>query len=328
MATPRRRGMRTTPAAIRVRGLRKEYSSFRKSVAALDGIDLEVRSGDIFGFLGPNGAGKTTTLRILATVFAPSAGTAEVNGHDVVREALAVRAAIGYVPENSGDYPLLTGLQNMLYWAKLEDVEPDVSRERAKALLAEFGLAEAMDRKVKTYSHGMRKRLLMAQALVHDPEVLLLDEPAGGLDPQGIHFFREVALRLQKQGKTVFLSSHILSEVQQTCRTVGVIVRGRMVAIEPIDALLKRIGAQIPFRVEIDCEGTTPALLDELHQIPGVRSARSTQSGVEIDADPGAAVVDRATRMLVAGNVSIKAIRPVEPTLEDAFLSLTGGGPT
>jgi len=323
----RRLSMATNDAIV-VEGLSMRYPGKRGGIEALSNVEFAVQRGDVFGFLGPNGAGKTTTLRILATVFAPSAGTAEVNGHDVVREALAVRAAIGYMPENPGDYPLLTGLQNLLYWARLEDVEPDVSRERAKTLLSEFGLAEAMDQKVKTYSHGMRKRLLMAQALVHDPAVLLLDEPAGGLDPQGIHFFREVALRLQKQGKTVLLSSHILSEVQQTCHTVGVIVRGRMVTVEPIDALLKRIGAHVPLRVEIECEGATLALVDELHQIPGVRLARSTQSGVEIEADPGAAVVDKATRVLVAGSVSIKAIRPVEPTLEDAFLSLTGDGPT
>lgn len=315
-------------AAIRMRGLRKRYPAFRESVDALRGVDLEVARGDVFGFLGPNGAGKTTALRILATVFPPTAGTAEVNGHDVVREALAVRAAIGYMPENTGDYPLLTGLQNLLYWAKLQDVEPDVARERAKALLGEFGLAEAVDQKVKTYSHGMRKRLLIAQALVHDPEILLLDEPAGGLDPQGIHFFREVVLRLQKQGKTVFLSSHLLSEVEQTCRTVGVIVRGRMVTVKPIDALLQTIGVHAPCKVEIECEGLNPALVDALERIPGVRFARSTQSGVEIEADPGADVVDKATRILVAGNARIKAIRPTESTLEDAFLSLTGGAET
>ncbi len=287
--------MRVTSPAVRVQGLRKRYPSFREPVDALVGVDFDVAKGDVFGFLGPNGAGKTTTLRILATVLAPTGGSAEVDGHDVVRDPMAVRTVVGYMPERSGAYPLLTGLQNLVYWGRLQDVDGGRLRERAQALLAELGLEEAADRKVKTYSHGMAKRLLMAQALIHDPRILLLDEPAGGLDPQGIRFFRDLVRRLQGEGKTIFLSSHILSEVEQTCTTVGIIHRGKMVVVDRMDALRQRIGEGAVARIEIACDPPPPAAMQAILAVPKVRAAHPTPEGIVVEAEAGAEVADEVT---------------------------------
>jgi ABC-2 type transport system ATP-binding protein len=295
-------------------------------VDALAGVDFEVARGDIFGFLGPNGAGKTTTLRILATVLTPSGGTAEVDGHDILREPMSVRGAIGYMPEKPGAYPLLTGLQNLVYWGHLQDMDGSNLRERAKTLLAELGLEEAADRKVKTYSHGMSKRLLMAQALIHDPSILLLDEPAGGLDPQGIRFFRDLVRKLQGRGKTIFLSSHILSEVEQTCTTVGIINRGKMVVVDRMDALRQKIGAGGLSRLEIQCDIPSQPVVQQLMNIPKLRMVYQLPDGIRVEAEPGADVADEVTRVLVMNHVRIRAVKPTEVTLEDAFMSLLGGG--
>ena len=315
-------------AAIRVRGLKKRYAAFRKPLDALLGVDLEIARGDAFGFLGPNGAGKTTTIRILATILSPTAGSAEVGGHDIREDPMAVRSLIGYMPENAGGYPLMTGQDNLLYWARLQDITGSGARERAKSLLATVGLEEAAGQKVKTYSHGMKKRLLMASALIHDPEILLLDEPAGGLDPQGIRFFRDLIHGLRQKGKTVFLSSHILSEVEQTCSTIGIIQKGRMVAVDRVEAIRQRVGAVAPARVEVDCDPPSASTVQLLRQIPKVRMVWSTPAGILVEAEPGADVADEITRVLVTDHVRIRAIRPFEPTLEDAFLSLLGGAPS
>ncbi len=311
--------------AIRVQGLRKRYAGFRSSVDALQGVDFDVPKGEVFGFLGPNGAGKSTTLKILATVLSPGGGTAEVNGHDIRREPMEVRGDIGYMPEKSGAYPLLSGYQNLVYWGHLQDLDGSGLKDRARALLKELGLEEAADRKVKTYSHGMSRRLLMAQALIHDPPVLLLDEPASGLDPQGIRFFRDLVRKLQGDGKTIFLSSHILSEVEQTCTTVGVIHKGKMLAVDRMDALRNRIGAGAMTRVEVECDIPSQPVVQQLMAIPKVRMVYQLPDGIRVEAEQGADVADEIARVLVTNHVKLRAVKPTEATLEDAFMSLLGG---
>jgi ABC-type multidrug transport system ATPase subunit len=295
-------------------------------VDALQGIDFDVPKGEVFGFLGPNGAGKTTTLRILATVLSPSGGTARVDGHDILRDPMAVRGSVGYVPESSGAYPLMTGHQNLVYWGHLQDMDGPGLKDRARALLGELGLEEAADRKVKTYSHGMRKRLLVAQALIHDPPILLLDEPAGGLDPQGILFFRNLLRKLQEQGKTIFLSSHLLSEVERTCGTIGIIHKGKMIAVDRMEALQHRIGAAAPTRVVVECDIPTQSVVQQLAAIPKVKIVYTLQDGIRVEAESGVDITDEVTRILVANQIRIRAIKPMEPTLEDAFMSLLGRG--
>ncbi len=319
--------MHIAPTAIHVVGLKKRFSGLHNAVDALAGVDFDVNRGDIFGFLGPNGAGKTTALRILATVLTPTGGTAEVNGHDIRIDPMVVRGCIGYMPEKPGAYPLMSGVQNLVYWGHLQDMDGSALKDRARALLKELGLEEAADRKVKTYSHGMAKRLLMAQALIHDPPILLLDEPAGGLDPQGIRFFRDLVKRLQGEGKTVFLSSHILSEVEQTCTTVGIIHRGKMLAVDRMDALRQRIGASTLAQVDVECDIPAQSVVQQLMAIPKVKMVYQLPDGIRVEAETGADISDRVAQVLVLNHVKLRAVKPAEPTLEDAFMRLLGDEP-
>ncbi len=308
---------------IDVQGLTKVYGRARGNGArALDKATFTVPDRSIFGFLGPNGAGKTTTIRILATILEPTSGTATVQGHDVRLEPLAVKVAIGYMPEVPGYYPTMTAEQHLDYWGQFYHMAPQERRSRGKELLDLVGLGAERTKKVKAYSHGMLKRLGLAQALLHDPPVLILDEPAGGLDPHGIIFFRNLMKELNRGGKTILLSSHILSEVAQTCTHVGVIDKGKVVAVDTTEGLESRIGGG-GVRCLVEAPNVPDAALRGLLDIRHVKDVSRTDWGlvVTMDSDARAAV----NAFLVGLGVPVSGIKLAEVTLEDAFLALTGG---
>ena len=310
---------------IEVRGLTKVYTRTRGDGAkALDGATFTVPDRSVFGFLGPNGAGKTTTIRILATILEPTQGTATIEGHDIRSEPLAVKIAIGYMPEYPGYYPTMTAEEHLDYWGRFYRMSREERAKRGKELLGLVGLGEERTKKVKAYSHGMLKRLGLAQALLHDPPVLILDEPAGGLDPYGIIFFRKLVKDLNREGKTILLSSHILSEVAQSCSHVGVIDTGKIVAVDTTEALLSRVGGG-GVRCLIEAPNVPDAALRGLLDISHVKDVQRTDWGliVTMDKDARAAV----NAFLVGLGVPVMGVKLAEFTLEDAFLSLTGGGP-
>ena len=311
---------------IDVQGLTKIYSRARGDGAkALDGVTFTVPDRSIFGFLGPNGAGKTTTIRILATILEPTEGTATIQGHDIRSESLAVKVAIGYMPENPGYYPTMTAEEHLDYWGQFYRMEKEDRRTRGRELLDLVGLGEERTKKVKAYSHGMLKRLGLAQALLHDPPVLILDEPAGGLDPYGIIFFRNLMKDLNRQGKTILLSSHILSEVAQTCTHLGVINRGKIVAVETTEGLLSRIGGG-GVRCLIEAPNVPDAALRGLLDIRHVKDVQRTDWGLVVTMDKDARASVNA--FLVGLGVPVAGVKLAEVTLEDAFVALTGGGLT
>jgi ABC-2 type transport system ATP-binding protein len=213
---------------VRVEGLVKDFRPGfglrRKRV--LDGITLSVREGEIFGFVGPNGAGKTTTLKVLLGLIRPTAGHAEILGHPV-RET-SFRRHIGFLPENPSFYEYLTGREFLRFYARLSGVERRRRDERVELLLAWVGLAHAAGARLRTYSKGMLQRIGIAQALVHDPSVVFLDEPMSGLDPLGRKDIRDLILRLRDEGKTVFMNTHILHDVELLCDRVAILVGGRI----------------------------------------------------------------------------------------------------
>ena len=308
---------------IVVEGLAKTYAGGRKASArALDGVTFQVPDRSIFGFLGPNGAGKTTTIRILATILEATAGKAAIAGHDVREEALKVKATIGYMPEYPGFYPTMNAAQHLDYWGQFYRMSKADRRRRSKELLELVGLAEHRDKKVKAYSHGMHKRLGLAQALLHDPPVLILDEPAGGLDPHGIIFFRNLMRQLNHDGKTIFLSSHILSEVQQTCTHLGVIHRGKIVAEGSSEEIQAKLGGAAAPKALVEARDVPDAIVAGLRERPHVTDVARTDWGllVSMDADVRADV----NRYLVAQGVMVLGLKLAETTLEDAFLALTG----
>ncbi len=309
---------------IEIDALVKVYDG-RKGTRALDQVSLEVARGDLFGFLGPNGAGKTTTLRILATLLAPTAGTARIDGHDIREDPLAVREIIGYAPESPGFYPGLTGEDHLQYWAEFYGVPRVERRTRAQELLELMGLQEAGDRKLKAYSHGMRQRLALAQSLLNDPPVLILDEPAGGLDPAGMRFFRGLLKRFSSQGKTIFLSSHLLSEVEMTCKTVGVIHRGRMVEVSSLADLQRRIAGSREVVLKVETDGLTEEAVEAVRDLEGVVEATTSETQLLVKLEPGSDLAADVNAALLAHGTRVRSLRTEEVRLEDVFVALTEG---
>jgi ABC-2 type transport system ATP-binding protein len=253
-------------ATIRTEGLTKRYGEF----TAVDHLDLEVSPGEVFGLLGPNGAGKTTTILMLLGLSEPSEGRAEVVGLDPTRHPLEVKRRVGYMPDNVGFYGTLTGRENLRYTARLNGVVGTEAEGRIDALLEQVGLAGAADDRVDTYSRGMRQRLGIADALVKDPEVMILDEPTVAIDPEGVAEVLALIRSLSRdRGVTMLLSSHLLQQVQSVCDRVGLFVAGRMVAQGPMAELAERL-ATGPVTVEVGVHPNDHDVEEMLRAVPGV----------------------------------------------------------
>ncbi len=225
------------PPAIETRRLSQSFGDFE----AVKNLTFSVAAGEVFGFLGHNGAGKTTTIQMLTTLAAPASGQAWVAGHDLLADPLSVRRAIGYVPENVRLYDTLTTRENLTFFARLSGLEDEVaSVEEALRFLAIEDLA---DRRVGTFSKGMRQRVGLAQAILHRPEVLFLDEPSSGLDPMGMKTLRSLIVRLnQEWGMTIFMNTHLISEIAKTCTSIGVLNHGQMVFHDTLEKVTERYG--------------------------------------------------------------------------------------
>jgi ABC-2 type transport system ATP-binding protein len=258
---------RSGTPAIRTKGLTKRYGTF----TAVDKLDLTVRHGEVFGLLGPNGAGKTTTILMLLGLSEPNEGAARVLDLDPARNPLAVKRHVGYLPDNVGFYGGMTGRQNLRYTAKLNGIEKKVTEERIDQLLARVGLADAADNRVDTYSRGMRQRLGLADVLVKDPSIVILDEPTTAIDPAGVVEVLDLVRELARDGAAVLLASHLLHQVQQVCDRVGIFVNGKLVASGRMDNLAEQLGTG---RVHIEFSADAP--LDALrHAAAGVRGVTS-----------------------------------------------------
>lgn len=220
--------------AVSTSGLSKSYGS----AVVLQPLSLDVPKGEVFGFLGHNGAGKTTTIRLLTTLLAPTTGSARIAGHDIATDPLRVRAAIGYLPENVRLYDRFTTRENLTFFARLSGVKnpADAVRETLDFL----DIAPLADRRVGTFSKGMRQRVGLAQAILHHPEVLFLDEPTSGLDPIGVRQLREIIEKLHGRGMTVFMNTHLLSEVARSCTSIGVLAHGKLVFHDTMQAVAEK----------------------------------------------------------------------------------------
>src|SRR6056297_705069 len=297
--------------AIELDGLRKEYSD----VVALDGVDLTVDEGEVFGFLGPNGAGKSTTINILLDFVRPTAGSASVLGHDVHEESEAIRKRIGVLPEGYDVYERLTGREHMEFVIESKDADDD-----PKELLERVGVADAMDRKAGGYSKGMKQRLVLAMALVGEPDLLILDEPTTGLDPNGAREMRELIREESERGATVFFSSHILSQVEAVCDTVGILQNGQLIAKDTVEGLRDAQGDMTMVVTVGDTDGIDAAL-DEIRRLPSV-------SGAQLDTDRVTVSCDRDAKMAVLNafednGIPVEDFETQEASLEDLFSSYT-----
>ena len=302
---------------IEARGLVREF----KNVHAVQGIDLTVAPGEIYGFLGPNGAGKSTTVHMLTTLLPPTAGTATVAGHDVVKEGPKVRASIGAALQEAALDPFLTGREHLRLQSALHGLSKKQRSERGDELLTRVGLTRAADRKVQTYSGGMKRRLDLALALVHKPRILFLDEPTTGLDPQSRSaLWGEVGRLAKEEGVTVFLTTQYLEEADVLADRVGIIDHGKIVAEGTPTALKAEIG-----RSTVEAAPADPSQAARLSSVLG-RFGEATQASpgmVAVRLD-GAGDLADIVRTLDAQGVKVENLRLHAPSLDDVFLAKTG----
>lgn len=300
---------------IQVDGLTKDYGARR----AISDLTFDAEQGEIVGFLGPNGAGKTTTMRILTGYMPPTDGTAMVAGYDVVEESLEVRKRVGYLPETVPLYTDMTALEYLKFMADLRHI-PN-SRERAYETLEQVNLSDRADGYVGNFSKGMRQRLGLGQALIHRPEVLILDEPTIGLDPAQVVEIRKV-IRDIGRDRTVLLSTHILTEAQQICDRVLIINKGTIVAEDTPDNLQSRlVGSQ---RVSVRVRGDSDGLADKIRKIKGVRDVSANSDGsVEFEFAAGQDARPQVAKAVVQGGYELLEMRALGMSLEEIFLQLT-----
>ena len=299
-------------------------------VTAIDGVTLQIHRGELFGLLGPNGAGKTTTIRILCTLLAPTAGTARVWEFDVVRDPAQVRRHIGVVLTGErAVYWRLTGRENLEYFAALHRVPAVQARRRIAALLDLVELTPRADDLVERYSTGMRQRLALVKALLHDPPVLLLDEPTTGLDPQAARNARDLVRRLHRdEGKTIILTTHYMEEADQLCERVGIIDRGRIIALDTPQALKRAQQQRTALRLEV--EGPAPRAAALVQALPGVGQVTVVEQPGDSIWDVTVELADinetlpQAVQILSGQGLRVRHLRVQDVSLEDVFIALTG----
>ncbi len=291
---------------------------FGKSTA-VDHVSFEVQGGEIFGFLGPNGAGKTTTTRMLTGVIPPDTGTATILGHDIRSEPVLAKQGFGVVPETSNAYMDLTAWQNLMLMGELYGLPRSRAEQRSSDLLGMVGLLERKDQKVQAYSKGMKQRLILAMALIHEPELLFLDEPTSGLDVQSTQMILALLRDLNRQGTTIFLTTHNMEEANRLCHRVGIIRAGKIVAIDAPEKLKTAIDRVHKIEVSFDREISG----DALSGLNSVTSANRTGDKWQITTQDKDATIRSLVTFSQQNSAAIVTLNTLAPSLDDAFLRLT-----
>jgi ABC-2 type transport system ATP-binding protein len=310
---------------IETRDLRKSFVAGKgrkgATVEAVRGVNLLVAEGEIFGFLGPNGAGKTTTLRMLATLLAPDSGDATIAGVDVRANPAEVRRRVGYVAQGGGTWDEVNAREELVLQARMHGLSKAEADRRATAALDAFQLTEYAERRCKTYSGGQRRRVDVALGVIHTPQVLFLDEPTGGLDPQSrAHMWDEVR-RLRKEGMTIFLTTHYLEEADALCDRIAIIDHGEIVAEGTPDALKREISGDA---LAVTMSGSIPLAAEVLEGQPFVHKLEILEHGLRLYVESGATAIPQVLRALEGAGLEMEAIELHRPSLDDVFLTKTG----
>ena len=333
----------TAAAAVEVRGLVKEFEKGRRTLwqrmrgapdlrtrfRAVDGIDLTVERGEIFGLLGPNGAGKTTTMRMISTLLEPTAGTITVLDVDVAKEPRRVRSSLGAMLSGERSlYWKLTARENLEYFAALYHVPPKDTKARVESSLDAVRLSDRSDDYVEKFSTGMRQRLALARALLPDPPLIILDEPTVGLDPQSSRDLRDRVRDLRAQGRTILLTTHYMEEADQLCDRVAIIDHGKIVALDSPTALKRTIRAEEIVRLDIGLAGDGAGIVERLGRAGTVARSERHNGTLSLTVHCASAreLVPAAFDAAHAAGATVQHVEVVPVTLEDVFLSLTGRG--
>jgi len=298
--------------AIELRGLTKHYGD----VTALEGVDLTVDEGEIFGFLGPNGAGKSTTIDILLDFVRPTAGEAQVFGMDSQEKTLGVRRRTGVLPDGFHVYDRLTGRQHIQFVVESKEADDDPID-----VLERVGIADAADRKTGGYSKGMRQRLALGMALTGDPDLLILDEPSTGLDPAGAREIREIVREESDRGTTIFFSSHVLSQVEAVCDRVGILRAGELIAVDTVEGLRDAAGTEARLKITVD--GIDDDAMDAIRALDGVSRVSLSDSQLTVAVSDGSKTA--VLSALEDRGVTVHDFETDESSLEELFISYTEG---
>ncbi len=302
--------------AIKANNLTKRFGDF----TAVDHLDFEVKNGEIFGFLGPNGAGKTTTVRMLTGIIKPDAGNVSIMGIDIRQDPIRAKQVIGVVPEMSNAYTELTAWNNLQFMAELYGVPKKDARQRAEELLVKFDLYEQKDHKVRTFSKGMKQKLILSMSLMNDPEILFLDEPTSGLDVMSARLIKDMMREFREEGKTIFLTTHDMGEANQVCNRIAVIDHGKIAAIDAPEKLKMKVGGlgglEISFNMPVD--------ISDFHTIPGVTDVRISGNKLQFYTDEPGRMVGRMVDYSRSNGLEIVTLNTLTPTLEDVFIKLIG----
>jgi len=311
---------------VEARGLVKRYgdpsAGSGRGLEAVKGLSFAIRQGEIFGFLGPNGAGKTTTISMLSCLLEPTAGAAVVAGYDVVKASREVKRRIGLVPQELALYPTLSARDNLDYFGRIYGLRGRALRQRVDEVLEMVGLTERAKSAVETYSSGMKRRLNIAAGLLHRPEVLFLDEPTVGVDPQSRNAIFEHVERLRDEGMTVLYTTHYMEEAERLCDRVAIVDEGCIVALETPRKLIADLGGGI-IHLGV-ANGIADSVLEQIQSLPEVKSAARFDGKVEVETVHAQAALVHLLELFSRTNTHITALQVLEPNLETVFLHLTG----
>lgn len=297
---------------LETQDLTKHYDGF----AAVEDLNLTVRKGEVFGLLGPNGAGKTTAILMLLGLTEPTAGKVRVLSYDPARQPLSVKARVGYLPERVGFYEELTARENLIYIAKLNGLPRQEAYRRIDTALAEVGLTDALDQSISTFSRGMRQRLGVADVLVKQPQLIIMDEPTQGLDPEAARDFLKMIRRLKEERITILLASHLLYQVQAVCDRVGLFHQGQMVLEGTVEELARRVlgGA---YRIRLEASGPPSALEEDLAGLDGVVNVERSDNTYDVEARSDLRA--EAARVVVEAGGALLSLDMEKPGLDDIY---------
>ena len=303
---------------VEVKNLKKVFDSN----IAVDNVSFEVEAGKIFGLLGPNGAGKSTVTGMLSCLLGPTSGDALIDGKSIVKNPMDVKRVLGVIPQDIALYPTLTARENLKFWGRMYDLTAQETRARTEEVLKIVGLSDRANELIQTYSGGMKRRINIAAGLLHNPKVLLMDEPTVGIDPQSRNHILETVKALNRQGLTVVYTSHYMEEVEYLCDRIAVMDRGKIIAQGTQEELKQVVGREDVIRIKVS--GATEKIVSKLKEIPLVDGASLKDDAVDILSKQGHSVLADVVSALNQSEAKISSVEIQEPDLEVVFLHLTG----